>query len=125
MAKLDQIIEQLQNIDGAFAAAVSDYESGMSLAAESTRANFNAETAGALNGEVVKSKLAATKALGINQSIEDILITLGDQYHLIRLVPKTSLFVYLALDRGKANLAMARHKLKALESDLIAELGGN
>lgn len=124
MANLDQIIERALAISGAFACAVSDYESGMSLASESNRSTFDAEMAGALNGDVIKAKLAATKSLGITAAIEDILISLKDQYHLIRLVPGTSLFMYLALDREKANLAMARHELKAMEGDLLAEMGG-
>jgi hypothetical protein len=39
-------------------------------------------------------------------------------------VPETSLFIYLALDRDKANLAMARHELKTLEASLVAEMVG-
>jgi hypothetical protein len=61
------------------------------------------------------------EALGLDDAIDDILITLGRQYHLIRLVDGrqgTSLFMYLALDRNKANLAMARHRLRRIEQQL-------
>ncbi len=119
MANLDDVIDKALGIAGAYAASVSDYDSGMALSARSMRSGFDAELAGALNSEVVKAKMSAAKTLGLDNQIEDILISLSTQYHLIRLVPTTSLFIYVALDRDKANLAMARHALKVLESELM------
>jgi len=124
MANVDGVIEKALTIGGAYAASVSDYDSGMALSSRSTRKGFDAELAGALNSEVVKAKLSAAKTLGLGNQIEDILISLTEQYHLIRLVPSTSLFIYLALDREKANLAMARHALKSLETELIDAMVG-
>ncbi|WP_095590148.1 hypothetical protein [Actibacterium ureilyticum] len=110
-------ISKLTEIDGFIGACLVDSDSGLMLASESGNGNLDLETAGAANMEVVRAKNAAMKALGLDDHIEDVLISLGTQYHLIRpLASNPEVFVYVALDRAKSNLGMARLAVKNVES---------
>lgn len=115
MAKVD--LTSLTQIDGFIGACLTDSDSGMVLGLSGGGSGMDLEVAASGNSEVVKAKRATMSALALDDAIEDILITLGGQYHLIRpLATNNALFFYLALDRKKANLAMARHELKAFEA---------
>jgi hypothetical protein len=118
MANAKESLPKLLEIDGCIGTCIVDSNSGMMLGAAG--GGVNLEVAAAGNTEVVRAKRKTMKALALNETIEDILITLGKQYHLIRpLSSNDALFIYLVLDRGRANLAMARHQLGAIEKDLV------
>ncbi|WP_420181101.1 hypothetical protein [Paenarthrobacter sp. TA1.8] len=120
MSTLDESIKQLLAIEGATGAAVVDYSSGMALA-QGGNPGFDLGVAAAGNSNVVSAKLRTMAELSVDGDIEDILITLGTQYHLINVLNSSGsrgLFVYLVLDRTYANLALARHKLKNLAKDI-------
>jgi hypothetical protein len=117
MSNVAQSITAMLAIDGAIAAAVVDSNSGMVLGKEGTGVNLDLAAAG--NTEVVRAKLKTMRSLGLKDTIEDILITLGTQYHIVRPIgDKPGLFSYVVLDRGKANLALARHKVTEIESTM-------
>ncbi|APB00558.1 hypothetical protein [Nocardia seriolae] len=121
MSNMDIALKDMMVIDGALGAAVVDYNSGMALGMLGSSKGLDLQIAAAGNTEVLRAKMRTIDQLGIKEEIEDILITLTSQYHVIR--PMTGrkskgLFLYLALDRGRANLAMARHRLKGIEEDL-------
>lgn len=113
MANTKESMTRLMGVDGALGCCMVDSTSGMMMAYAGGGPGLNLEVAAAGNTEVVRSKRKTIKALDLKDSIEDILITLGRQYHLIRLLPGSNdaLFIYFVLDKEKANLAMARHIL--------------
>ncbi|MFI7439095.1 hypothetical protein [Nonomuraea indica] len=121
MASMDVSLKEMMAIDGALGAAVVDHGSGMTLGALGGSKELDLQVAGAGNTEVVKAKLRTMDSLGLKDAIEDILITLSTQYHIIRPISGRGgkgLFLYLALDRNRANLAMARHQLRSIEEKL-------
>ncbi len=106
-------------IEGAIGSSLVDLETGLSLGSVGDATGIDSEMLSSGNSRVVRAKKEVMKRLGLQDQIEDILITLGHQYHLIRPLTKDpNLFLYLVLDRCKSNLAFARHQLSCIERDL-------
>ena len=118
MSNINESLAELITVDGAMCAALVDSSSGMLLGTAGT--GLDLEIAAAGNTEVVRAKLKTIKSLGLDDTIDDILITLSSQYHIIRPLAATpEVFIYLVLDRAKANLALARLKVKASDAQLV------
>jgi hypothetical protein len=119
---IEVALKEAMSIDGALGVCLVDWESGMSLGALGGGKHLDLDVAAAGNTEIVRAKMRTMESLRLDDTIEDILVTLGKQYHLVRLLKSArnaqGLFLYLVLDRSRANLALARHSLKRIESEI-------
>lgn len=116
---MGKVADELRDLPGYMASCVVDSDSGMTLEAD-TVGKLNIEMAAAGNTEVVKAKRKTIKMLGLKDEIEDILITLGSQYHVIRPVPgRSAMFVYVSVDRAVGNLAMTRMRVAEVARGLV------
>ncbi|SNC76203.1 hypothetical protein SAMN06265337_3266 [Hymenobacter gelipurpurascens] len=120
-----QVVENvLMELPGLLAVAVVDVASGTSLAAHTNSASINPVTAAIYNAEVVKHKQKALAALQLSDEIiEDILITLSSQLHLLKVTEDGGRFIYLAVNSHDTNLGIAREVLRAQAQQLEAHSG--
>lgn len=122
--KIQESLDTALEIDGALGIALGDWKSGMCLGFKGTDTpafrEANLEMAVATTTEVIRAKMRVLEAVGVKEDIEEILIVLKTQYHLVRLVQSVrGLFFYLAMDRDKGNLALARMKLDQVAKQLV------
>ena len=117
MASIQDSLNALMTTDGAVCGALVDSSSGMLMG--SVGGGVDMELAAAGNTEVVRAKLKTMRMLNLNDQIDDILITLGKQYHVIRPVAANDgVFFYVVLDKSRSNLALARRKVSDVEKEL-------
>ncbi|GAO72811.1 hypothetical protein [Comamonas sp. E6] len=119
MASIQDSLNALMTADGAVCGALVDSASGMLMGSVGVGGGVDMELAAAGNTEVVRAKIKTMRMLNLNDQIDDILITLGKQYHIIRPVAANDgVFFYLVLDKARANLALARRKTADVEKEL-------
>jgi predicted regulator of Ras-like GTPase activity (Roadblock/LC7/MglB family) len=117
MATIKQTIDELLSVDGAMCAAIVDSTSGMILGSGGTGVDLELAAAG--NTEVMRAKYKTMNSLGLNDNIDDILITLGKQYHIIRPSKvKEGVFIYFVLNKAQSNLAIARRKAQDVDINM-------
>jgi hypothetical protein len=115
MSNIQESLADVMTVDGAMCSALVDANSGMMLGSMGSGVDLDVAAAG--NTEVVRAKMKTMSLLKLNDNIEDMLITLGKQYHIIRpLAKKQGLFLYVVLDKAKSNLALARRKVLDVEA---------
>ncbi|QXC59683.1 hypothetical protein KSP35_14995 [Aquihabitans sp. G128] len=109
--QVSAVIGDIANdMTGFIAASLVDLDSGMTLGVYAKNVDFDLPAASALNSELVKQKQKVMAALGLDMELEDMILTLTEQIHVIRLV-SPSTFLYLAADRPSTNLAIVRNAI--------------
>lgn len=118
MSNITEVLGTLLTTDGAMGAALVDSDSGMVLGTAGSGIDLDVAAAG--NTEVMRAMLKTMKALSLsNESIDDILITLSSQYHILRpMATNSAVFLYLVLAKSKSNLALARINVKTADGAL-------
>ncbi|MCX4452339.1 hypothetical protein OOK58_09460 [Streptomyces sp. NBC_01728] len=119
MSAITTALRQTVRLDGTRGAAVVDYVSRMTLGTLGNPDGLDLDQAACGDTDVVRAKLSAMELIGYAPTrMEDILITLDTEYHLIRpLVRRTheGLFLYVVLDRDRTDLNTVRKELRRIE----------
>ncbi|WP_328470956.1 hypothetical protein OHA21_05975 [Actinoplanes sp. NBC_00393] len=119
---IETALKEAMSIEGAIGVALVDYTSGLTLGVLGGGPTMDMNIAAAGNTDVIRAKVRTLGMLGLQDGIEDILITLDTQYHLIRLLQEKqhgdAFFLYLSLHKDRANLGLARHQLRKIEAEL-------
>lgn len=112
-------LEKLRRVNGFIGVALVDCENGQMLGT-TEGSSLDLSVAAIGNAALLRAKRTALAQLGLQDDIEDILISLGKQYHLMRpLRSRPGVFFYMALERERGSLAMARFSLADAERELV------
>jgi CheY-like chemotaxis protein len=118
-ATISRVLTEAMTIDGALGAAMAVWELDHTLGTRGSLGPHMVETAVAGNCRVMRALLTTLHRLGLRGGVHDVLITLDEQLHILTPLPRhDDLFLYVAIDRGRGNLAMTRHRLQKLLGEL-------
>lgn len=113
-------ISGLRSVAGFKGASLVDSSTGNVLAAFGGSAEFDPETEAEAHARAFSEQAHRMKALGLDESVEDIVMTFDGEHHILRpLGARPDVLIYLAVDAAEANLANARVRLKTVEAALV------
>lgn len=111
-----------ENIPGYRGVSVTELSSGESLICDSIIEGFDLELASAFNVEIINAKQQTMNKLNIHEELNDIQFNLSHQIHIINISENGEYFIYLALDREKANMGITKKLLNKYKVSLNSEL---
>jgi predicted regulator of Ras-like GTPase activity (Roadblock/LC7/MglB family) len=118
MADIQEFLDKAMAIDGAIGVALVDLDSGMCLGTKGGGA-LDMELAGASSTQIVQAKKNLIDQLSLDTTPQEALLTMADQYHLVRLFRENDdVFSYLILDAEACSLPLARTQLRSIDQDL-------
>lgn len=119
--KISESLKKGKSIKGAAALLLAETASGTVIGAVGGSAGVDLGTATAVAvAQLLRQKQRVTEQLGLNDPVQEILLTSANRYYVARsLGLGDGYFLLLILDRDKANLARAQLDLVAVERDLV------
>lgn len=126
MLSIDNCLQQLMSLQGVLGARLIDYLSGSTIGAAGRGPDSGEDLtdAGAAGMIYATMQAAAFATVGQPQHVEDIVITAGNGYHLLHLLPtgiQARIVLYIWLDRTVGNLAVAQRRLHAITAQFSAD----
>ncbi|MEU7165325.1 hypothetical protein AB0A70_11860 [Streptomyces morookaense] len=120
MDTVGTVLEQALAIDGATGVAIVDFQQRRVLGCLDRGSGLDMDKVAYGDSDVMRAKLYTLELLGYTpDSVEDILITLDRELHMIRPLPRLregGVFIYLVLDRAQApSLDEIRRQLRSME----------
>lgn len=107
------------NIRGFNGALLVDSESGLVLVAKGDD-TANLTAVAAFGVQIVKVMLQHLEARSLNERVEEVLITLGQQIHVIRPIAMApSVLFHVCLDKRATRLGMARMQVRRIEEGVV------
>ncbi|HET7015302.1 MAG TPA: hypothetical protein VFI65_15395 [Streptosporangiaceae bacterium] len=106
----------MTSIDGFAFACLVDQATGMTLAWAPEQGDIYAAAAAAGAADIANALSLMSARLATNETVDDVIVTFSDYFHLIRPVsqdPAKQILLLVMLDRRRANLAMARREIRA------------
>ncbi|MGI5448243.1 hypothetical protein ACQEVM_21265 [Streptomyces sp. CA-243310] len=132
MPGIDECLLEAMALPGARGASLVDWSSGLALGTAGDSPVGDHETTAAETAELARaaaeyeSFAPETGRAGqedlAGPPVEDLIVTTRSGYHVLRFVETSfdsSVFLHLWLDRADGNLALARHRLRALAEELV------
>ena len=102
-------------IDGFRLASLVDASTGMVVSSIHDPADPSLAASAASAADIVSVLALLSSELGADDGLEDVMVTFGSRFHLIRHlradVPQPVILL-VVLDRARANLAMARREIR-------------
>lgn len=119
-ARISAALTQAMQLDGALGAALANWELDQCLAVQGGAEGLRIEVAVSGNCRVMRAMSACMARTGQKGGPQDIVIALDTQLHILTpLAAHDRLFLYVALDRSRGNLVLARHRLTKIVGELV------
>jgi CheY-like chemotaxis protein len=104
-----EMLERMRHIDGYVASCIALASDGELLGADGA---LDLSEVSSLSAEILRRAQETIADMGLDEEVQEILVTGSRQYHLLRNLPSVhSSFVHLVLDRDLTNPAMAKLSL--------------